>query len=294
MKADPSWPRRQNLKGRKRKGYHHKGSRLLIPSKRQGQIHRHLLGPVPRRGAGVSIAWHSMGMPQKKRSKERRGWGGTWCLEWDQWLSFNLGAVSAGRKKKKNEKGLRLLSCSYTQKSQRGSTSTAAAATPLADRKTRRVQRYSCRQNPAKKKKGGGGEESLLKSLFFWGDRRQAAGLLDVVPRTTSEEAAVCKRRRIGPRIKDGWRRKESSVSKEGVLHNWSKSVSLNKLTWAEATVRTRLAAKRVRLSRTFGSIHWLNWLGGPLKRSPSALFLYFFIFGCMLMSQNEGEANSK
>lgn len=52
--------------------------------------------------------------------------------------------------------------------------------------------------------------------LLFWGDRRKAGGLLDVVPRTTIEEAAVCKRRWIGPGIKDGWRRKENSVSKEG------------------------------------------------------------------------------
>lgn len=33
---------------------------------------------------------------------------------------------------------------------------------------------------------------------------------------------------------------------KGGVPHNWSKSVSLNKLTWAEATVRTRSRAKRL------------------------------------------------
>lgn len=148
------------------------------------------------------MAWHGIGMPQirpKRRKVEE---------EHAVWTGISGGVLTLGLfLLEKREGPLPSLLLLHT-KSQRGSTT---ATTPLAARKTRRVQRYSCRQNPAKKRK-----KSLLMSLFFWGDRRQAAGLLDVVPRTTSEEAAVCKRRRIGPGIKDGWWRKENSVSKEG------------------------------------------------------------------------------
>lgn len=48
------------------------GSTLLIPSKRQGQTHKHLFGPVPRRTVQElnGTALHGMGMP---RIRPKRG-----------------------------------------------------------------------------------------------------------------------------------------------------------------------------------------------------------------------------
>lgn len=149
-----------------------------------------------------SMAWQSTEWMAPSETQGRRRWGGTWLLEWDQWMSFNLGALYVGN----GEGPLPPLLHLHT-KSQRGSTGFHHLLTALADWETTKVQRCSCRQSPAK---------AFWCPSSFWGDRRQARGLLDVLPRTTSGEAAVCKRRRIGPGIKDGWRRKENSISKEG------------------------------------------------------------------------------
>lgn len=197
------WKREKKWRGKENKVYQHKGRRLLIPSKSQGQTHStHLFLSGWQRMARNSMAWQSTEWMAQSETQGRRRWGGTWLLEWDQWLSFNLGALYVGN----GEGPLPPLLHLHT-KSQRGSSGFHHLPTALADWETRKVQRCSCRQSPAK---------AFWCPSSFWGDRRQAGGLLDVLPRTTSEEAAVCKRRRIGPGIKDGWRRKENSVSKEG------------------------------------------------------------------------------
>lgn len=151
--------------------------------------------------ARESMALHGMewhGMRHKKAEKERGCWKGI-----SGW------ALTSGLFELEKERALSLLCRIYTPKSQRGceASTTLLSPTPLSVWETRKVQRCPCRQCPAK---------AFWCPSCFWGDRRKAGGLSDVVPRTTSEEAAVCKRRRIGPGIKDGWRRKENSKSKQG------------------------------------------------------------------------------
>lgn len=181
-------------------------AKYIISSKESRSDKQHLFVSGQQRMARDGMAWHGVEW-HRMRHEEGEGEEERGC-----WKGISGWALTLGLFMLEKKRALSLLCRVYTQRAKGGlrfppTPPPSHTTTPLADWETRKVQRCSCRQSPAK---------AFWCPSPFWGDRSKAWGLLDVVPRTTSEEAAVCKRRRIGPGIKDGWRRKESSVSKEG------------------------------------------------------------------------------
>lgn len=96
-------------------------AKYIISSKSGGQTYSTCLCQADYEWQG--IAWHGMEWHRMRHEEGRRG--GTWLLERDQWLSFNLGALYVGK-----ERALSLLCCVYTQRAKGGSEASTTLLTP--------------------------------------------------------------------------------------------------------------------------------------------------------------------